>query len=41
MGGAVDGEAHAEFYDQLANGIKNVPWHATFVKGKGYVDFSK
>ncbi|KAI9703433.1 MAG: hypothetical protein M1820_005906 [Bogoriella megaspora] len=37
-GAAVDGSAHAEFYAQLAN-HENVPWHATFAKGKGYVKF--
>ncbi|KAF2648014.1 NAD(P)-binding protein [Lophiostoma macrostomum CBS 122681] len=35
----LDGEAHAEFYAQLASGTAEVPWHATFVKGKGYVKF--
>lgn len=36
---AVDGPAHAEFYAQLAKQEDNVPWHATFVKDKGYVQF--
>lgn len=36
---AVDGPAHGEFYTQLANHEENVPWHATFVKDKGYVQF--
>jgi hypothetical protein len=36
---AVDGPAHAEFFAELAQGGKNVPWHATFVKDKGYVKF--
>ncbi|KAI1274497.1 hypothetical protein F5Y07DRAFT_410271 [Xylaria sp. FL0933] len=35
----VDGPAHGEFYAQLANHEGSVPWHATFVKGKGYVKF--
>ena len=34
----LDGAAHADFYEQLAN-HEDVPWHATFVKGKGYVKF--
>ena len=36
---AIDGPAHAEFYMQLASHEDNVPWHATFVKDKGYVHF--
>ena len=35
----LDGDAHAEFFAQLASGEGEVPWHATFVKGKGYVKF--
>ncbi|EON96701.1 putative short chain type protein [Phaeoacremonium minimum UCRPA7] len=36
----VSGPAHADFYTQLAaSGAKDVPWHATFVKDKGYVKF--
>ncbi|KAF2478746.1 hypothetical protein BDY17DRAFT_258557 [Neohortaea acidophila] len=35
----LDGDAHAEFFAQLARGEGDVPWHATFVKGKGYVKF--
>lgn len=39
-GGAIDSEAHADFYVQLAAGDGGVvPWHATFVKDKGYVRF--
>ncbi|KAF7557727.1 hypothetical protein G7Z17_g417 [Cylindrodendrum hubeiense] len=38
-GMAVDGAAHGEFYAQLADHVDNVPWHATFVKEKGYVHF--
>ncbi|KAF3762277.1 hypothetical protein M406DRAFT_347430 [Cryphonectria parasitica EP155] len=36
-GQQLDGPAHGEFYIQLANHQENVPWQATFVKGKGYV----
>jgi hypothetical protein len=36
---AVDGPAHGEFYAQLAEQKREVPWHATFVKGKGYTKF--
>ena len=35
----LDGDAHADFYAQLASGEIEVPWHATFVKGHGYVKF--
>jgi hypothetical protein len=35
----LDGDAHAEFFAQLANGEGEVPWHATFVKGQGYAKF--
>ncbi|KAI1474844.1 hypothetical protein K445DRAFT_77261 [Daldinia sp. EC12] len=38
-GNAIDGAAHGEFFAQLANHEGNVPWHATFVKDKGYVQF--
>lgn len=38
-GGGLDGPAHGEFYAQLAHSTKDIPWHATFVKGKGYVRF--
>ncbi|KAJ5606695.1 hypothetical protein N7510_009476 [Penicillium lagena] len=38
-GMALDGAAHGAFYPQLASHEGNVPWHATFVKGKGYVQF--
>ncbi|KAI1806246.1 NAD(P)-binding protein [Daldinia bambusicola] len=37
----IDGPAHAEFYAQLASHEGNVPWHATFVADKGYVEFKK
>jgi len=36
---ALDGDAHAEFFFELAKAPAEVPWHATFVKGKGYVKF--
>lgn len=35
---ALDGDAHAEFYAQLVK-HEDIPWNATFVKGKGYVKF--
>ncbi|KAF2490144.1 hypothetical protein BU16DRAFT_597825 [Lophium mytilinum] len=35
----IDGEAHAEYYAELARSKEQGPWNATFVKGKGYVDF--
>jgi hypothetical protein len=38
-GSALDGAAHADFYEQLVKHEGNVPWHATFVKDKGYVKF--
>nr|POF14346.1 hypothetical protein CFP56_03370 [Quercus suber] len=38
-GGSIDGSAHASFYSQLAKSTAGVPWHATFVKDKGYVSF--
>ncbi|KAJ6123707.1 hypothetical protein N7471_011024 [Penicillium samsonianum] len=38
----VDGVAHAEFFKQLADRQDpSVPWLATFVKGKGYINFAK
>lgn len=36
---ALDGEAHAEFFSQLVTHEGDIPWQATFVKGKGYVQF--
>jgi len=40
MMGGVDGEAHADFFWELAEGrTQRYPWEATFVKGKGYVKF--
>ena len=38
---AIDGEAHAKMYWQLAIGDEQGPWQATFVKGVGYRDFSR
>ncbi len=35
--GDIDGDAHGEFFLQLADERKQGPWEATFVKGKGYV----
>ena len=39
-GMGIDGDAHADFYAQLAEHAEGVSWHATFVKGKGYVKFT-
>lgn len=36
---ALNGPAHSDFYAQLAKSTEGVPWHATFVKDKGYVSF--
>ena len=41
VGQAISGENHAEFYLKLAQEKKQGPWDATFVGGKGYVDFSR
>ena len=38
-GMAIDGEAHADFYLELAKQESNIPWHATFVKDQSYVEF--
>jgi hypothetical protein len=38
-GSEIDGPAHGDFFAQLAKQEGNVPWHATFVKDKGYVEF--
>lgn len=35
----LSGPGAAEFYLGLAEGDKEIPWHATFVAGKGYVHF--
>ena len=37
----VNPDVHAEFISGVAEGIvKDVPWKATIVKGKGYVPFT-
>ncbi|KZT25025.1 putative short-chain dehydrogenase [Neolentinus lepideus HHB14362 ss-1] len=36
----IDAHAHAEFFYNLARDPKQGPWLATFVKDKGYVDFT-
>jgi hypothetical protein len=38
--GGVDGPAHADFYLKLVEDKAQGPWHATFVKGTGYVPFA-
>jgi hypothetical protein len=35
----LSGDGHAEYYWQLVNKREQSPWNATFVTGKGYVDF--
>ncbi|KAH7131856.1 hypothetical protein B0J11DRAFT_520233 [Dendryphion nanum] len=35
----INGPAHAEFFAELVKQEGSVPWSATFVKGKGYVEF--
>jgi len=38
----VNADAHAEFISGLVDGsVKDVPWKATFVKGKGYAHFAE
>jgi hypothetical protein len=37
--GDIDGDAHGDFFLQLAEKKEQGPWEATFVKGKGYVKF--
>ncbi|KAF5656296.1 short-chain dehydrogenase reductase SDR [Fusarium circinatum] len=40
MGGmGLDGNAHGQFFVQLAQQEKDIPWLATFVPGTGYVRF--
>ncbi|VUC21458.1 unnamed protein product [Clonostachys rosea] len=39
VGNNIDGPAHGKFYAQLASHEQDIPWHATFVKDKGYVEF--
>jgi hypothetical protein len=41
MGNELNGDAHADFFEQLARHEGEVPWLATFVKGKGYVKFDQ
>lgn len=38
---AIDGPAHGEFVASLVENTKEVPWHATFVAGEGYVKFPR
>ena len=38
-GGGSSGDAHAQFYLDLASRKDQGPWLATFVKDKGYVEF--
>ncbi|TGJ83497.1 hypothetical protein E0Z10_g5254 [Xylaria hypoxylon] len=38
-GNDIDGPAHGDFFTKLANHEGKVPWLATFVKDKGYVQF--
>lgn len=40
IGADVASNAHAEFYSTLPANGENIPWHATFVKSKGYVKLS-
>lgn len=37
---AIDGDAHADIFWDLANGKSQGPWHQTFVKGVGYQKFN-
>lgn len=37
---AIDGDAHAKLYLELAEGKTQGPWQQTFVAGTGYKDFS-
>lgn len=41
VGNQLSGQAHAEFYYELAQKKEQGPWQATFVPGTGYVDFGK
>ena len=36
---AIDGDAHAELFLELAEGKVQGPWQQTFVSGTGYADF--
>lgn len=37
----IDGPAHGKFYAELAQGVDDIPWLATFVKDQGYKDFGE
>lgn len=39
VGNNINGENHAAFYLHLAQEKEQGPWDATFVGGKGYVNF--
>lgn len=39
IGLAINGQAHGDFFYELATSEQPLPWDATFVAGKGYVDF--
>lgn len=39
-GTTLNGQGHADFYYELSQKKDQGPWDATFVSGKGYVDFS-
>ncbi|KAM0342536.1 hypothetical protein ACHAPU_009510 [Fusarium lateritium] len=40
MGGmGLDGDAHGQFFVKLVQQEEDIPWHATFVPGTGYVKF--
>jgi hypothetical protein len=39
VGTDISGAAHADIYLELVNAKADTPWHATFVAGKGLVDF--
>jgi hypothetical protein len=39
IGDGLSGDAHAKYFWELVNTKSQGPWNATFVAGKGYVDF--
>lgn len=39
--GGISGAAAAEFYLTLAEEGAEIPWYASFVSGKGFVDFAE
>jgi hypothetical protein len=41
VGGKISGQNHADFYLELALKKEQGPWDATFVGGKGYVNFGE